>query len=270
MSVLPEHWADPVARALAAAGTHTQYELKSDERTFTVSALPLAEPEGTAVLVFEDQTAKRVLQEQLIQSEKMSAIGQLIAGVAHDLNNPLASVVGFADYLVEEGDPPDAMRHPLEAIRQEAERAASIVRNLLNFARKQEGLRRSQPIRPILDAIIGLLHNQLMTSKVEMTLEVDDDLPYVDVDANQIQQVFVNLISNAAQAIHSSGVGSRIGVHVTAGSPTRRLRTAERRSAWSCREAPRAIPPASTRRRRPGRSRFSSWTTSPTSSTTCG
>ena len=215
MSVLPEHWADPVARALAAAGTHTQYELKSDERTFTVSALPLAEPEGTAVLVFEDQTAKRVLQEQLIQSEKMSAIGQLIAGVAHDLNNPLASVVGFADYLVEEGDPPDAMRHPLEAIRQEAERAASIVRNLLNFARKQEDLRRSQPIRPILDAIIGLLHNQLMTSKVEMTLEVDDDLPYVDVDANQIQQVFVNLISNAAQAIHSSGVGSRIGVHVT-------------------------------------------------------
>jgi two-component system NtrC family sensor kinase len=204
-----------VARALADAGSHTQYELKSDERTFTVSALPLAEPKGTAVLVFEDQTDKRLLQEQLVQSEKMSAIGQLIAGVAHDLNNPLASVVGFADYLVEEGDAPETMRHPLEAIRQEAERAANIVRNLLNFARKQEDLRRSQPIQPILDATLGLLHNQLMASKVEMTLEVDDDLPYVDVDANQIQQVFVNLVNNAAQTIHSSGVGGKVGVEIT-------------------------------------------------------
>jgi two-component system NtrC family sensor kinase len=214
-SVLPEHWADPVGRALAAAGSHTPFELKSGSRTFTVSALALAEPEGTSVLVFEDQTDKRQLQEQLIQSEKMSAIGQLIAGVAHDLNNPLASVVGFADYLVEEGDPPENMRHPLEAIRQEAERAASIVRHLLNFARKQEGQRRSQPIGPILDATLTLLANQLMASKVEMALELDDDLPNVQVDANQIQQVFVNLVHNAAQVMHASGIGSRVSVRAT-------------------------------------------------------
>jgi two-component system NtrC family sensor kinase len=214
-SVLPEHWADPVGRALAAAGTHTQFEIKSGPRTFTVSALSLAEPGGTSVLVFEDQTDKRQLQEQLIQSEKMSAIGQLIAGVAHDLNNPLASVVGFADYLVEEGDPPEKMRHPLEAIRQEAERAASIVRHLLNFARKQEGQRSSQPIGPILDATLTLLNNQLMAAKIEMELQLDDDLPNVQVDANQIQQVFVNLVHNAAQVMHASGVGSRVTVGAT-------------------------------------------------------
>jgi two-component system NtrC family sensor kinase len=215
ISVLPEHWSGPVAQALDAAGTHRPFELHSGERSFTVSALPLMEPDGIAVLVFEDQTDKRHLQEQLIQSEKMSAIGQLIAGVAHDLNNPLASVVGFADYLVEEGDPPEAMRKPLEAIRQEAERAASIVRNLLSFARKQEGQRRSQPFAPIIEATLTLLHNQLMASKVDMVLEVEDDLPHVDVDSNQIQQVFVNLINNAAQTIHTTGVGSKVTVHAT-------------------------------------------------------
>ncbi len=215
ISVLPQEWAEPVARALAAAGNHSQHELKSGSRVFTVSALALGEPEGAAVLVFEDQTDKRRLQEQLIQSEKMSAIGQLIAGVAHDLNNPLASVVGFADYLVEEGDPPESMRHPLQAIRQEAERAAAIVRNLLNFARKQEGQRRAEPIGPILEATLALLRNQLMASKVEAALTVDPDLPEVDADANQIQQVFVNLVHNAAQIMKASGVGEQVTIHAT-------------------------------------------------------
>src|SRR3989454_7467935 len=107
--------------------------------------IPMAEP-GSAVLVFEDQTEKRRLQEQLIQSEKMSAIGQLIAGVAHDLNNPLASVVGFSDFLAEAGEVPPRLAEPLQGIRQEAERAATIVKNLLSFARRQEGERRVLPI----------------------------------------------------------------------------------------------------------------------------
>src|SRR2546426_9587551 len=72
--------------------------IRAGERTLSFTAIPMAEP-GSAVLVFEDQTERRRLQEQLIQSEKMSAIGQLIAGVAHELNNPLASVVGFLDFL---------------------------------------------------------------------------------------------------------------------------------------------------------------------------
>src|SRR5207247_8675439 len=89
---LPPRWSDPVARALAER-TATLVEIRAGERTLSFAAIPMAEP-GFAVLVFEEQTERRRLQEQLIQSEKMSAIGQLIAGVAHDLNNPLASVVG--------------------------------------------------------------------------------------------------------------------------------------------------------------------------------
>jgi len=216
MGVLPPAWAEPVARALAAADGRTQVELRAGTRLFSLTAYRLGEADDGAVLVFEDQTDKRRLQEQLIQSEKMSAIGQLIAGVAHDLNNPLASVVGFADYLVEEsGTTPAHVRGPLRAIRQEAERAASIVRNLLTFARKHEGERRAHQVGPLLQNTLQLLRNQLNAGKVDVALEVDDQLPAVVMDKNQIQQVFVNLIHNAAQAIQASGVGARIAVRAS-------------------------------------------------------
>src|SRR5436305_3737723 len=170
----------------------------------------MAEP-GSAVLVFEDQTDRRRLQEQLIQSEKMSAIGQLIAGVAHDLNNPLASVVGFSDFLAEAGVPA-SLEEPLQVIRQEAERAATIVKNLLSFARTQEGERVRQPIQPLLDSTLVLLTNPPMTHKVEATMDVEPGLPEVEVDANQIKQVFVNLINNACQAIASDAPSGRIWI----------------------------------------------------------
>jgi len=210
LGLLPPAWSDPVARAIAEA-TATSVEIRSGERVLVLTAIPMAEP-GSAVLVFEDQTDKRRLQEQLIQSEKMSAIGQLIAGVAHDLNNPLASVVGFSDFLAEAGDVPPSLVEPLQVIRQEAERAANIVKNLLSFARSQEEERKLQPIKPIIDSTLALLRNQLMAHKVEATLEVEPGLPEVQVNGNQIKQVFVNLINNACQAIASDAPSGRLWI----------------------------------------------------------
>ncbi|PYP31428.1 MAG: hypothetical protein DMD49_08130 [Gemmatimonadetes bacterium] len=210
IGLLPPAWAEAVGRAVTER-TPTTAELRSADRSVLLTAIPLAEP-GAAVLVFEDQTAKRRLQEQLIQSEKMSAIGQLIAGVAHDLNNPLASVVGLSDFLAETGEIPAPLTEPLQVIRQEAERAATIVKNLLSFARSQEGERQVQPIGPILASTLALLRNQLMAHKVEATLRVEEDLPDLEVNANQIKQVFVNLINNAAQAIASVQRSGRIWV----------------------------------------------------------
>ncbi|HSD32417.1 MAG TPA: ATP-binding protein, partial [Gemmatimonadales bacterium] len=165
-----------------------------------------------AVLSFEDHTEKRRLQDQLIQSEKMSAIGQLIAGIAHDLNNPLASVVGFADFLAESGDVPPALAEPLRVIRQEAERAATIVKNLLSFARRQEGERLPQSLQPLLESVLALLKNQMMALKVETTLTVEPGIPDIEMNPNQITQVFVNLLNNAAQAIASTGKAGHITV----------------------------------------------------------
>ena len=206
LTLLPPAWAEPVARLLAAPGDGV--EVRAGQRVLLVTAIPTDDP-GAGVLLFEDQTEKRRLLEQLLQSEKMSAIGQLIAGVAHDLNNPLASVVGFSDLLGEASDVPPRLAEPLAVIRQEAERASAIVRNLLSFARRQEGERQLQSIRPILESTHQLLRNQLLAGRIELTLEFEPGLPEVEVHANQIKQVFVNIINNAAQAI--AGVRPQAG-----------------------------------------------------------
>jgi two-component system NtrC family sensor kinase len=208
LTLLPPLWVEPVARLLAASSTEVSapLEVRAGDRILLVTAIPSGEP-GASVLLFEDHTEKRRLQEQLLQSEKMSAIGQLIAGVAHDLNNPLASVVGFSDLLGEAADVPPRLAEPLAVIRQEAERASAIVRNLLSFARRQEGERQLQSIRPILESTHQLLKNQLMAARIELTLEFEPGLPEVAVHANQIKQVFVNIINNAAQAIATTKEG---------------------------------------------------------------
>lgn len=214
LTLLPPPWVESVARLLTPEGSTAPAEVRAGDRILAVTAIRIGEP-GAAILLFEDQTEKRRLQEQLLQSEKMSAIGQLIAGVAHDLNNPLASVVGFSDLLGEAADVPPRLAEPLAVIRQEAERASAIVRNLLSFARRQEGERQLQSIRPILESTHQLLKNQLLAARIELTLRFEPGLPEVEVHANQIKQVFVNIINNAAQSIAASRLklgGGRIDI----------------------------------------------------------
>jgi two-component system NtrC family sensor kinase len=210
---IPPEWSIDLQRALDQQGAGREVELRTRERTYAVTAVPITSTDNSAVvLLFDDQTERRRLQDQLIQSEKMSAIGQLIAGIAHDLNNPLASVLGFADFLTEIPQIPPSIREPLTVIQEEAERASNIVKNLLGFARKQEHQRRPTALKPLLDATFVLLRNQLMANRVEARLEVEADLPMPDIDPNQIQQVFVNLINNAAQAIAVTGRPGNITV----------------------------------------------------------
>lgn len=214
-SLVPSEWVADLERAIRAEGSIREVELHLGDRVYSASIAPLPGPSGAdIVLVFDDQSERHRLQHQLVQSEKMSAIGQLIAGVAHDLNNPLASVVGFAEFLSERPDVPPALREPVTVIRDEAERASGIVKNLLSFARKQERRRRPAAIKPLLDATLALLRNALMSSRVECRLEVDPDVATPVVDPNQMQQVFVNLIHNAAQAIATTGRPGNVTVRV--------------------------------------------------------
>jgi signal transduction histidine kinase/ActR/RegA family two-component response regulator len=204
VALVPPGWIDGIESALESPGQ--EVDLRVGPRSFSVTAFASFQKDSAMrVLVFLDRTERRRLQDQLIQSEKMSAVGQLVAGVAHDLNNPLASVLGFADFLVESPDVPAHLREPLRVIQQESLRAATIVRNLLGFARKQEHRRHNETIRSVLEATLVLLRNQLMADRVDVHLEIDPGLPELYVNANQIQQVFVNLIHNASQAIASTG-----------------------------------------------------------------
>ncbi|HEV8122751.1 MAG TPA: ATP-binding protein [Gemmatimonadales bacterium] len=205
MSLVPASWGEAVQQALDESGSGREIDLRAGDRSFAVTAFTTGSDQQQRVLVFLDRTERRRLQEQLIQSEKMSAVGQLVAGVAHDLNNPLASVLGFADFLVESPEVPASIREPIRVIQEESLRAATIVRNLLGFARKQEHRRQRAAMGPLLESTLTLLRNQLMADKIEVTLSVMGELPGPPINANQIQQVFVNLINNASQAIAATG-----------------------------------------------------------------
>ncbi len=215
LMLLPPAWAEPVERALASPGGEGG-EIRHDRRTFAVHAHAVAADPGTMVLLIEDVTDTKRLQEQLIQSEKLSAIGQLIAGVAHELNNPLASVLGFADFLAESGLTPPALQEPVRVVQHEAQRAAGIVKNLLTFARRQEQDRRRIDVGPVLQRTLQLLNNQLIGMKVETDLVVEPGIPQVEGNQNQLQQVFVNLINNAGQAVGASGRGGTVRVRARA------------------------------------------------------
>jgi two-component system NtrC family sensor kinase len=205
-SLVPPEWVPDLDRVIRAEGSAREVGLRWGDRVYAAIVAPVGGGAGgEVVLLLDDQTERHRLLDQLIQSEKLSAIGQLLAGVAHDLNNPLASVVGFAEFLAERPDVPSALREPVTIIRDEAERASGIVKNLLSFARKQERQRRPTAIQPLLEATLALLRNELMATRVDARLEIGPDLPVPVVDANQMQQVFVNLIHNAAQAIGAAG-----------------------------------------------------------------
>lgn len=202
-SLVPAEWVADLERVIRAEGSAREVELRWSDRVYAATVAPVGGG-SDVVLLLDDQSERHKLLAQLIQSEKLSAIGQLIAGVAHELNNPLASVVGFAEFLAERPDVPAQLREPVTVIRDEAERASGIVKNLLTFARKQERQRRPCSVQPLLEATLALLRNELMAGKVEVRLEVEPDLPVPVLDANQMQQVFMNLIHNAAQAIAST------------------------------------------------------------------
>ncbi|HSC58814.1 MAG TPA: ATP-binding protein [Gemmatimonadales bacterium] len=207
LSLVPPAWAMSLRELFDESNDgRREAELKASGRTLLATAFPL--PGGTSgehVLVLDDQTERRRLQDQLVQSEKLSAIGQLIAGVAHELNNPLTSVVGFADFLAEAPDVPAGLREPLSVIQQEATRASTLVRNLLRFARRHEPERRRQPLRPILEGTLALLRAQFVASGIEIHVTGEPGIPDVNVDAPRVQQIFLNLINNAAQSIGTTG-----------------------------------------------------------------
>ncbi len=150
-------------------------------------------------------------QAQLIQSEKLSGIGGFIAGVAHELNNPLTSVMGFAELLEKSDVGPMYKRH-IEIIHKSAQRCHKIVQALLSFARRRAPERKVVSINGLVESAHEILQYQLRTSNVELIMKLDPALPQATVDPHQLQQVLVNLITNALQAIESYQPNGRIKV----------------------------------------------------------
>jgi PAS domain S-box-containing protein len=142
----------------------------------------------------------RLAQEQLLQSEKMSAVGQLISGVAHELNNPLTAILGYAQLLEGEGLNQRAQDFVSKLFKQ-AQRTHRVVQNLLSFARQRKPQKSEVDIRKVLDEALALRDYDFKVNNIRVEREIDESLPAVIADPHQVEQVFLNVINNALDAM---------------------------------------------------------------------
>jgi PAS domain S-box-containing protein len=164
-----------------------------------------------------DLSDQERLQRELLQAQKMEAIGQLVSGVAHELNNPLAAIIAFSQLLRSDERLPDDMKHDAGLLVQEADRTRRIVQNLLDFARARPPERRPTSITVLVQSVLELQSYALNTNQIVVKVEIPASLPEVDLDRAQLQQVLLNLTINAIQAIRGRDRKTPAHLWVSAG-----------------------------------------------------
>jgi two-component system NtrC family sensor kinase len=186
---------------------------------FVVHLSSMREKSGdasSAVVVMTDVTEASQLQAKLAHAEKMAALGQLVSGVAHEVNNPLSGIVGFTDLLLENPETPEFARENLGIILQEAERTRLIVQNMLRFAREMPPQRELVQINAVLRQTLKLRSYGISNRNVEILERLAENLPVVVADPHQLEQVFLNILNNAFDAIEQGGRPGRIEVETMA------------------------------------------------------
>jgi two-component system NtrC family sensor kinase len=209
MLIQPIHWKDELI------GGFSVLWLK-DAHRFTPDELRLAEGialQGALAVensrlyegVKQQMAELKQTQAQLVQSTKLAAIGELAANIAHEINNPLTTVLGFASFIAERLPAEDPMREELGLIQEEASRARDIVRDLLQFSRQRDFMPEPADVNMVLEQVVSMIRRQGAFGAVNVTEAYGDDLPMVEMDVPRIKQVFLNIINNAVYVMPNGG-----------------------------------------------------------------
>jgi len=180
---------------------------------FSISLSPMRDEQSTVnsvVVVMTDITDAALLQAKLAHSEQMATIGRLVSGVAHEVNNPLAAILGFTDLLLENPEMPESAREDLKVILQETQRTKVLVQDLLSFARQRPVQRELVQINTVLRQTTKLRSYDFASHGVEVVEEFHEGLPPALGDSQQLQQVFLNIVNNAYDAVQEAGQRGRI------------------------------------------------------------
>jgi two-component system NtrC family sensor kinase len=180
---------------------------------FEISGIPTFDSDGNFkgyVGINKNITERKRMEEQLMLTDRLASIGELASGIAHELNNPLTSVIGFSQLLLEE-DISQNLKEDVGTIYSEAQRASAIVKNLLTFARKHAPMRQLSQLNNILEDVLKLRSYEHKVNNIELEKKFAADLPEIMVDYFQMQQVFLNLIVNAESAmLEANGRGKMV------------------------------------------------------------
>jgi PAS domain S-box-containing protein len=191
-----------VSKSLAGSSEDSQLEFRhgtnGNSRVFVANILPMQKEE--VLLVLNDVTEERERQERLYLTDRLASVGEMASGIAHELNNPLTSVIGLSQLMLGD-NVPEELKVDLEAIYSEALRASTVVKNLLTFARRHTPVRQKVQVHKIIDDILKLRAYEHKVNNINVRTEYEDDLPEITVDYFQMQQVFLNVILNAESAM---------------------------------------------------------------------
>jgi two-component system NtrC family sensor kinase len=202
-------WLQEVKETGRTRSMRHQVTIGDQEFWFSTSIVGLRDEQGQTFayeIISRNITGRKAIEDRLTNMEKLASIGTLAAGVAHEINNPIAVILGFTEHLLEQTEDSPEVHETLQVIEEEGMKCKKIVENLLTFARSPERIESNADINGIMEKMLNVVQNTLLTKKIILKSSLAPNLPRVKGDPQELQQVFINLINNAMDAMKGGGL----------------------------------------------------------------